>query len=481
MRRLLPQSYNSMLSRTRSYMSVVGIGVFLVDLDATIIDVALPAIRADLHLSDRSLVWIVAIYLLVLGALSPLAGRLGDLLGQRKAFLGGVAVFTTASALCGLTTSSLILVFARALQGIGAAAISNVSTALALTIFPSTEQRAHALGILSLIRIGGRSAALLLGGIIVGLLNWRWIFLINVPFGVLVYVWGTLILPASANSEGHGRPDVAGTVAIASAIAAVMFLTTSGSNLTREPAATTFLVFFALITLSGFTLIESKARNPIVPLTLFRCEGFTRANISSALFASAVFAWSVVTMLHLQLVLGYSAIRAGLAFLPANQISALFAVGLFSRLVSRFNTNHVVVAGCAIASAGLLLESMGHHSSGYTTEVLPSMLLVSIGISMASNALMLVATRNVPLSDIGSASAVVNTAALVGGTIGLGITMQLSSVRTATLLRAHYSPAAALAGGYDGALAVSGFLMLCAALCNVRLQARHFVKSNTSG
>jgi EmrB/QacA subfamily drug resistance transporter len=455
----------AMETRTRWLaLIVLCLGDLMIVLDTTIVNVALPSIRADLGFSQTSLAWVVNAYLLTFGGFLLLGGRLGDLFGQRRLFLIGISLFTLASLVCGLSTSQGMLVGARAVQGLGGAVVSAVALSLMMTLFTEPAERAKAMGVFGFVAAGGGSIGVLLGGILTDVLDWHWIFLVNLPIGVLVYVLTLRLLPATRGTAGTGRLDVAGAVTVTAALMLAVYAIVNGNQAGWTSAQTVGLLAAAAALLALFLWIELRARSPLVPLGLFRKRNLAVSNVVGVLWAAAMFAWFFLSALYLQLVLGYSPLEVGLAFLPANLIMGAFSIGLSAKLVMRFGIRKPLAVGLTLAAAGLVLFARAPVDGSFVVDVLPSMLLLGFGAGIAFNPVLLAAMSDVEQSEAGLASGVVNTSFMMGGALGLAILASLAASRTASLVASGERALDALNGGYHAAFLVGAMFALAAAV-----------------
>ena len=335
-------------SETRSRwfaLIVLCLGSLMIVLDSTIVNVALPSIKKDLGFSQTSLAWVVNGYLLTFGGFLLLGGRLGDLLGRRRLFLSGIALFTLASGACGSATTQDMLVAARVVQGFGGAVVSAVSLSLMVSLFVEPAERAKAMGVFGFVAAGGGTLGVLLGGILTDLLNWHWIFLVNVPIGVGVCVLALRVLPAGNRASAGARLDVAGAVTITAALMLAVYAIVNGNQAGWTSAQTLGLLAAAAALLAAFLAVEARSRSPLGPLGLFRLRNLATANGVAVLWAGAMFAWFFLSALYLQLVLGYSPLQVGLAFLPANLIMGAFSLGISAKLVMRFGIKRPLSIG----------------------------------------------------------------------------------------------------------------------------------------
>jgi EmrB/QacA subfamily drug resistance transporter len=448
---------------------VLCLASLMIVLDVTIVNVALPSIREDLGFSQTTLAWVVNGYLLTYGGFLLLGGRLGDLFGHRRLFLAGITLFTFASLACGLATTQWLLVAARTVQGLGGAVASAVSLSLMMTLFTEPADRAKAMGIFGFVAAGGGSIGVLLGGILTDLLDWHWIFLVNFPIGVLVVVLSLRLLPAARGSAADGRLDVAGAVTVTASLMLAVYAIVNGNQEGWLSAQTLGLLGAATALLALFLALESRVRSPLVPLGLFRLRNVATANVVGVLWAAAMFAWFFLSALYLQLVLGYSPLEVGLAFLPANLIMGAFSLGLSAKLVMRFGIRRPLAIGLLLAAAGLVLFVRAPVDGSFLVDVLPSMILLGFGAGMAFNPVLLAAMSDVEPSESGLASGLVNTSFMMGGALGLAILASLAASRTDSLSASGHGHLAALTGGYHVAFLVGAVFAAAAAVVGAAL------------
>src|SRR6187549_3260627 len=332
---------------------VLCLGDLMIVLDTTIVNVALPSIRADLGFSQTSLVWVVNAYMLTFGGFLLLAGRLGDLYGQRRLFLIGITIFTLASLACGIASSKGMLVTARAVQGIGGAVVSAVALSLIMTLFVEPAERAKAMGVVGFVLSGGGTAGVLLGGILTDLLSWHWIFLVNIPVGIAVFVLSVYLCPNVQAPPGERRLDIGGAVTVTVALMLAVYAIVKGNEVGWTSARTLGLLGASLVLFIVFVVIEARHPAPLVPLSLFRHRNLSVANIVGVLMAAAMFAMFFFSALYLQLVLDYSPLEVGLAFLPSTLVWGLSSLFLSDRLVMRFGLKPPLVGGLGFFIVGL--------------------------------------------------------------------------------------------------------------------------------
>ena len=352
---------------------VLCLGDLMIVLDTTIVNVALPSIREDLGFSETSLAWVVNAYLLTFGGCLLLGGRLGDLFGPRRLFLVGIVLFTLASLTCGVATSQEFLVGARAVQGIGGAIVSAVALSLIMTLFTEPADRAKAMGVIGFVAAGGGSIGVLLGGVLTNALDWHWIFLVNLPVGIVVFALCLVLLPGGRGQATVHRLDVAGAVTVTASLMIAVYAIVNGNGTGWTSAQTLGLLAAAAALMALFLAIEARVRSPLMPLSLFRLRNVATANVLGVLWAAAMFAWFFLSALYLQRVLGYSPLEVGLAFLPANLIMGAFSLGLSAKLVMRFGIRSPLAAGLLLSAVGLVLFARAPVDGSFAVDVLPSM------------------------------------------------------------------------------------------------------------
>jgi EmrB/QacA subfamily drug resistance transporter len=425
--------------------------------------VALPTILRELAFSENSLVWVINAYLIPYGGFLMLFGRLADYRGRRGVFLVGAMLFTASSLLCGIAWSRELLTIARAAQGAAGAAVSAVSVSSIVQDFEDLSERARAMAIFSSLQAAAASGGFLLGGVLVHLLNWRWIFLVNLPIGVVVCVLSK-VLPS--NKRRQDSPlDVGGAVSITTSMLLVIYSALNASTAGWLSPFTLIPILCSLVSFSLFLMIETRARNPLVPLTLFRYPNLRVSVIAGSLWIGALSIWDFISSLYLQRSLGYDALKLGLSFLPATVIVGLFSLGLSTKLVLRFGCRALLVIGMIIVAAGLMLFSRIPASATYAVDVLPGMLLVGFGSGMASSPFYLSGLGDVKEGDYGIASAVLNSSTMLGGAIALAAVAGRRITQNPPLPTIH-GHASLFPTSYGPAFAIAAFLAASAALVN---------------
>ena len=454
----------TMNNRTRWFaLYVLCLGSLMIVLDATIVNVALPSIRKDLGFSQTSLAWVVNAYLLTFGGFLLLGGRLGDLFGHRRLFLTGISLFTLASLVCGLSTSQELLLGARAVQGVGGAIASAVSLSLMMTLFTEPADRAKAMGVFGFVAAGGGSIGVTLGGILTDSLDWHWIFLVNFPIGLIVVALSLRLLPAARMESAGVKLDVAGAITVTSSLMLAVYAIVNGNQQGWTSAQTLGLLGTSAALLGVFLAIESRVESPLMPLRLFRLRNLATANVVGILWAASMFAWFFLSALYMQLVLGYTPLEVGLAFLPANLIMGAFSLGLSAKLVMRFGIKVPLSVGLLVAGVGMALFVRAPVDGTFVSDVLPSMILLGLGAGTAFNPVLLAAMSDVDPSEAGLASGVVNTSFMMGGAVGLAVLASLAQSRTDSLRASGDSALTALTGGYHAAFVLGSLFAFAAA------------------
>ena len=408
---------------------LICIAQFMVILDATIVNVALPSIQKDLDLSVANLQWIINAYTLLFGGFLLLGGRAADLLGRKRLFLIGLVIFTVASLLNGLSTSSGMLIGFRALQGLGAALVSPAALSIISTTFEEGKERAKALGVWAAIAIGGSAVGLVLGGALTESFSWPWIFFVNVPVGVVAFLLALRYVPESKDEHAHRSYDLGGAVTVTGGLMALVFAIVKTD--TNGWTSTITIVFFliALALLASFVLIERRSPEPLVRLSIFRTRSLLTANVSMFLVASGMFAMFFFNTLYIQRVLGYAPLKAGLAFLPFTA-GIMISAGIASTFAPRIGVRPVAGAGMLLTIVGMLLFGRMPVGGSYAIDVLPGMLLASLGMGAVFMSLTLVATTGLEDEDQGLASGLFNTSQQVGGAVGLAILSTIAASAT---------------------------------------------------
>jgi EmrB/QacA subfamily drug resistance transporter len=438
-------------------------GMLMIVLDATIVNVALPSIQDDLGFSQSNLAWVVNAYLIAFGGLLLLAGRVGDLIGQRRVFLIGLGVFTAASLLCALAQTQGVLIAARFIQGAGGAIASAVILGMIVTMFPEPREQAKAIGVYAFVASAGGSIGLLAGGALTEAINWHWIFFVNIPIAAITAFLAARLLDRDEGIGFGDGADVPGAVLITSSLMLGVYTIVEpaadhgwGSGLTLGLGA------LSLALLAAFILRESRTSNPLIPLRIFRSRNVSGANMVQALSVAGMFGMFFLGSLYLQRVLGYGALEIGLAFLPATIVMGTLSIRYSDRLVMRFGAKTTLIPGLVFIAVGLVLFTQAPVDGSYVRHVLAPMILFGLGAGLAFPALMTLAMSGATKEDAGLASGLVNTSAQVGGAPGLAVLATLSATRSDNLIADGTSTAAALTSGYHLAFVIGAALVVAA-------------------
>jgi EmrB/QacA subfamily drug resistance transporter len=442
-------------------------GILMIILDGTIVNVALPSIQSDLRFTQSDLAWVVNAYLIAFGGLLLLAGRLGDLIGRKRILISGLAVFTAASLLCGLSASPAMLVAARFVQGIGGAMSSAVALGMIVTMFPEPREQARAFGIYSFVAAAGASIGLLAGGILTHALSWHWIFFVNVPIGIAA-AWLSARLVDSDRGIGLGEgADALGAVLVTAALMLGVYTIVETS---RFGWVSTHTIGFGAVSVAlfvGFVVREATARNPLLPLRVFAPRNVWGANVIQLLAVAGMLGFFFMSSLYLQRVLDLDPLRIGLAFLPVAVTIGTLSVNLSARLTMRFGARRVLMPALVLVATGLgLFTRMPVHSS-YPVDLLPGMLLLGAGMGLVFPSLATLAMSSATARDSGLASGLLNTTAQVGGALGLALLATIAASHTSSLLAGGVTPDAALAGGFRLVFAISASLVVVALVLSV--------------
>jgi EmrB/QacA subfamily drug resistance transporter len=446
-------------------------GMLMIILDETVVNVALESIQRDLRVSSAGLAWVVNAYLVAFGGLLLLAGRIGDLLGRRQVFLTGIAVFTAASAACGLATGPAMLVAARFVQGMGGALTSSVVLGMIVTTFPDPRERTRAIGAFSFAAAAGASVGLVLGGVIAEALSWHWVFFVNVPVGISALVIARRVLPPTRGLGIGAGADVAGALLVTAAIMLVVVAIVGTAEHGWLAPRTLALAATGIILFAAFLVRQSTARTPIMPLRMFRSRSLSSANGIYALVVGGLFGFQFMTALYLQKVLGYSPGRVGLAIAPVAVAIGVVSLLVSPRLATRLGSNRLLLPGLALVVGGIAWLSRLPADARYVSDLLPSFVAMGIGFGLAQPALTGMAMADATERDAGLASGLFNTTQQVSGALGLAVAASVSTARTADQLAAGVGSADALTAGYRLAFTVSTALVATALAVSLLLRA----------
>ncbi|ASW55101.1 DHA2 family efflux MFS transporter permease subunit [Plantactinospora sp. KBS50] len=442
-------------------LAVVATALLTAVLDGSIVTVAMPAIQDDLGFSATGLTWVVNAYLIAFGSLLLLAGRLGDLVGRKRVFLAGTAVFTAASLLAALADSPAALITARFLQGAGSALATAVSLGILVTLFAAPRERGTAIAVFSFTGAAGASIGQVLGGVLTDALDWHWIFVINVPIGLAALLLGVPLLPADRGIGLRAGADLAGALLVTAGLTVGIYTLVRVEGAGWTSAATLGRAAVAVLLLGAFVARQATARHPLMPLRLFRSRAVAGANAVQLLMVAAAFSFQVLIALYLQRVAGYGAAGTGLAMLPAALVIGAVTLGISARLNARHGERRILLTGLGLLVAMLALLARIPVRSDYPVDLLPVMLLAA-GFGLALPALTSLAMSAAGEHDAGLVSGLFNTTQQLGMAVGVAVLSTLAATRTGDLLAAGADPAVALTGGYRLAFTAGAGLLVAA-------------------
>ena len=439
---------------------VLCVGMLMIVLDATIVNVALPTIQDDLGFAQNDLAWVVNAYLIAFGGLLLLAGRIGDLIGQRRIFLIGLGVFTAASLLCALAQSQGVLIGARFVQGVGGALTSAVILGMIVTMFPEPREQAKAIGAYTFVAVAGGSIGLLLGGVLTETINWHWIFFVNLPIGVATALFAIRLVPDRPGLGLSGGADLPSAALLTGglmlAVYTILGVTEEGWGSTQ----TLGLGAVSIALLAVFVIRQARVANPLVPLRLFRSREVAGANLVQALLVVGMFGMFFLGALYMQRILGYDALQVGLAYLPTTLVMGIMSFRFTGQLNLRYGPQATLLPAMVFVAAGLLLLARTPVDATYVIDLLPAMILIGLGAGLGFPSLMTLAMSGVQPSDSGVASGLVNTSVQVGGAIGLAVLATFATERTEGLLADGEPAAEALNAGFHLAYVIGAGLVL---------------------
>jgi EmrB/QacA subfamily drug resistance transporter len=452
------------ISEQRRWLAlyVLCVGMLMIVLDATIVNVALPTIQEDLSFSQNDLAWVVNAYLIAFGGLLLLSGRIGDLIGQRRIFLIGLGVFTGASLLCALAQSQGALIGARFVQGVGGALTSAVILGMIVTMFPEPREQAKAIGAYTFVAVAGGSIGLLLGGVLTEAINWHWIFFVNIPIGVATALAAIRLVP---DREGIGLTagaDLPGALLLTGGLMLFVYTILGVAEEGWGSGQTLLLGAISIVSLIAFVARQARVANPLMPLRLFRSRQVSGANLVQALLVVGMFAMFFLGALYMQRILGYDALQVGLAYLPLTIVMGTMSFRFTGQLNLKYGPDATLVPAMIFVVAGLLWLARTPIEANYVLDLLPSMILIGLGAGLGFPSLMTLAMSGVSESDSGLASGLVNTSVQVGGAIGLAILATFATERTEGLLADGEPAAEALNSGYHLAYLIGAGLVLVA-------------------
>ena len=423
-------------------------GFLLIVVDMTIVNVALPSIQRDLGFSQSGLAWVVNAYLIAFAGLLLLSGRLGDLVGRKRVYLIGLAIFIGASVLCGLSFTQPMLIAARFIQGIGGAVSSAVILAMIVNLFPEPFERAKAFGIFGFIASAGAAVGLLAGGLITGFVSWHWIFFVNLPLGLVTAALSARLLESDRGMGIRQGADVLGAVMVTAALMLGVYTIIQTSDYGLGSVRTIVLGAITIAVLAAFVARQASGRNPILPLRIFRSRMVSVSNVVQALMNISFLSFFFLGSLDMQRVMGYGPMAIGLAFLPVALVMAVFSIRFSAQLIARFGPWAILITGQLVVVAALLMLGFGPTHPNYMIHMLFPLALIGLGGGLSFPALTIIAMVDVPMNDSGLASGLLNTTGQVGGAFGLAVLATVAGSRTVDMMHSGASLTAALAGGY---------------------------------
>jgi EmrB/QacA subfamily drug resistance transporter len=433
---------------------VLCIGMLMIVLDNTVVNVALPSIANDLHFSQSALAWVVNAYLIAFAGLLLLSGRLGDLIGTKRVFSLGLGLFTVSSLLCGLAWNGTVLVAARYLQGVGGAMASAVILAMIFTTFTEPGERAKAMGVFSFTAAAGGSIGLLIGGALTQLLDWHWVFFVNVPIGIVTIVLAQRVLPRGSGIGLREGADAIGAILVTASLMLGVYAVVDIPTPPAHPGRTALQILIACALFAAFVVRQATAKKPLVPLRIFASRNLCASNVIDALVAMGMFGFFFLDALYMRQVLHYDALKTGLAFLPATLMIGFLSLRAAEALAIRFGSRRTLIGGTAVSAAGMLLLTLAPGGPYYAT-ILPAMLLLGAGMGAAFPPLMTFAMSGASQQDAGVISGVINTTSEVGGAIGLAILATVAAGSTQSALATGATATHAYAAGYQLAFAIA--------------------------
>ncbi len=463
---MTPASANPETAGRRRWLSllVVCLAMLMNVLDASIVNVALPTIQHSLRISQGNLTWVVNAYLITYGGFLLLAGRLGDLVGRKRVFLSGIALFTLASVACGVSGGETPLIVARFVQGLGAAVSSSVIIAIIVTEFPQPAERAKAMSAYIFVAVGGGAIGLLAGGILTQAISWHWIFFINVPIGLVALVLGAALIDESHAPGLRGGVDVLGSALVTAAMMVGIYAIVKAGDFGWGSARTLGIGAAAALLLAGFVTLESRLRNPIIPLRIFAVRSLTISSVVRGFVVTGMYSTFFLGALYLEHVRHFGALTTGLAFLPMSVVVAIFSSGLTARLVGRFGAKQVLLPGLAAMFLGLVLVSRAGPHSGYFPGLFAAFTIMGIGAGTSFMPLLTIAMADVRAADAGLGSGIINVSMQGSAALGVAILGTIAAAHTRTLAAAGRAPAVALTGGYQLSFAIAAGCVLAGLL-----------------
>ena len=437
---------------------VVCLAMLMNALDSSIVNVALPSIQHQLHFSQSGLTWVVDAYLIAFGSFLLLAGRLGDLIGRKKVFLSGVSLFTLSSLVCAFAQNQATLITARFFQGMGGAVSTSVIVAIIVTEFSGAHERAKAMSAYMFVAVGGGSIGLLVGGILTQAVNWHWIFVINVPIGILTLFLGSILITENAGLGVREGLDITGSLLMTSSLLVGIYAVVKASSYGWLSGHTLGFGGLGVVLMVAFVALESRVSKPIMPLRILQLRSLTASSIVRGLTFTSTFATFFFGALYMEKVLGYGPLRTGIAFLPMTFAMAIMSLGVTSRLLIRFGPMKLLVPGMSIVVLGLWLLSRTPVHANYLVSILPAFLMLGIGMNLSAVPLLSIAMADVPKNDAGLASGIVNVSMWLASSIGLAVFGTLADSKTSALIAQGQNTSSALVAGFHAVFLIGAVL-----------------------
>jgi len=442
-------------------------GMLMIILDGTIVNVALPAIQADLDFSQAGLAWVINAYLIPFGGLLLLAGRAGDLVGRKRMFLAGISVFTVASLLCGLATSQELLIAARFIQGVGGAMAAAVILGMIVTMFPEKGEQARAIGVFGFVAAAGGSLGLLAGGVLTEAISWHWIFFVNVPIGLVAFALAVRSVPGEQGIGIREGADVVGALLVTTGLMLGVYTIVKAADHGWGSAHTLLVGAAAVVLLVGFVVRQRTAANPLLPLRILASRNVAGANVVQVLMVAGMFGMFFLGALYLERVLGYDPLQIGLGFLPVGVGIGALSLGASARINTRLGERPVLIGALVLIAVGLVLLTRAPIDANYFVDFFPSTVLMGVGAGLAFPAAMTLAMSDATKDDSGVASGLVNTTQQVGGALGLAVLATLATSHTNGLIARGEAAVEAMNSGYRLAFGVAAGLVAIAVVLAV--------------
>jgi EmrB/QacA subfamily drug resistance transporter len=468
----MPSSPSSTQDRRWLALVLLALAQFVVVLDASIVNIALPSIASDLRISGDKLDWVVNAYVLVFGGCLLLGGRMADLLGRRLIFMVGLVLFGIASLVGGFATSEATLIAARAVQGLGGALLSPAALSIITTTFKEGSERNKALGVWGAVAGGGGAAGVLLGGVLTDTLGWEWVFFVNTPITLAAAALAPVLIRESHAEVDRRHFDAFGAISVTAGLGLLVYAMVEARDEGFGDAGTLGLFAGSAALLVAFVLWENRSPAPLMPFRIFRLRNLTAANLIGILLGASLFSMFFFVSIYMQRVLGYSALKAGLSYLPL-AVTIIISAGVASQLVTRLGFKRVLVAGLAFVTVGLLLFSQIDADGTFVADVLPASLIAAVGLGFSFVPVTIASQTGVGPRDAGLASGLINTSQQIGGALGLAVLSTIADSRADSVLATGAALPVATTEGFQNAfIAGAGFALVGAVLALLLVRER---------